>query len=120
MASNMIKGAFALEAPIKVLYATTRRDSIGASVGNFFGYYNRDPVFERVGGFANLAGMALGGYISYKIVKKKDFSLTKGLIYAFVPLMYYPVLGSTDFPFAPIIISILDIGISIIIYKSTL
>jgi hypothetical protein len=120
MASNMIKGAFALEAPIKVLYATTRRDSIGSSVGTFFGYYNRDPVFERLGGFANLAGMALGGYISYKIVKKKDFSLTEGIIYAFVPLMYYPALGSTDFPFAPIITSILDIGISIIIYKSTL
>jgi len=119
MASNMIKGAFALEAPIKVLYATTRRDFSGASAGNFFGYYNLDPVFERVGGFANLAGMALGGYLSYKIVKKEDFSLTKGIIYAFVPLMYYPVLGSTDFPFAPIIISILDIGISIIIYKST-
>jgi hypothetical protein len=120
MASNMIKCAFALEAPIKVLYATTRRDFSGSSAGTFFGYYNRDPVFERLGGFANLAGMALGGYLSYKIVKKKDFSLTKGIIYAFVPLMYYPVLGSTDFPFAPIIISILDIGISIIIYKSTL
>jgi hypothetical protein len=120
IASNTIKGAFALEAPIKVLYATTRRDSIGASVGTFFGYYNRDPVFERVGGFANLAGTALGGYLSYKIIKKEDFSLTKGIIYAVVPLMYYPVLGSTDSPFAPIIISILDIGISIIIYKSTL
>jgi len=118
IASNTIKGAFALEAPIKVLYATTHRDSIGALVG--FGYYNRDPVFERVGGFANLAGMALGGYLSYKIVKKEDFSLTKGIIYAVVPLMFYPALGSTDSPFAPIITSILDIGISIIIYKSTL
>jgi hypothetical protein len=116
MASNMIKGAFALEAPIKVLYATTRRDSNGAPVGTFFGYYNRDPVFERLGGFANLAGMALGGYISYKIVKKKDFSLTKGIAYAVVPLMYYPVLGSMESSFAPIMTTILDIGISIIIY----
>jgi hypothetical protein len=116
MASNMIRGAFALEAPIKVLYASTRRD-FG---GTFFGYYNRDPVFERVGGFANLAGMALGGYLSYKIVKKKDFSLTTGIIYAFVPLMYYPALGPMENPFAPIITSILDIGILIIIYKSTL
>jgi hypothetical protein len=55
-----------------------------------------------VGGFANLAGMALGGYISYKIVKKKDFSLTKGLIYAFVPLMYYHALGPMETHFAPI------------------
>jgi hypothetical protein len=116
MASNMIKGAFVLEAPIKVLYATTRRDF----TGTFFGYYNRDPVFERVGGFANLAGMALGGYLSYKIVKKKDFSLTKGIIYAVVPLMYYPALGPVESPFTPIMTSILDIVFSIIIYESAL
>ena len=114
IASNIAKGAFVLESPIRLLYSLTHEDFVEASL---FGYYNRDPVFERVGGFANLAGMALGGYLSYKIVKKKDFSLTKGLIYAFVPLMYYPVLGSMDFPFAPIMTTILDIGISIIIYN---
>jgi hypothetical protein len=124
MASNMIKGAFALEAPIKVLYATTRRDSIGASVGTFFGYYNRDPVFERVGGFANLAGMALGGYLSYKIVKKKDFSLLEGLIYSAVPTLAYwaalapgYIIGPDYYRISPVVQATFDVGTSLLIYQ---
>ncbi len=120
IASNIAKGAFVLEAPIKVLYAATHRDFGGA----FFGYYNRDPVFERMGGFANLAGMALGGYLSYKIVKKKDFSLLEGLIYSAVPTLAYwaaiapgPIIGSDYYRISPVVQATFDVGTSLLIYQ---
>jgi hypothetical protein len=120
IASNIAKGAFVFEAPIKVLYAATHRDFGGA----FFGYYNRDPVFERVGGFANLAGMALGGYLSYKIVKKKDFSLLEGLIYSAVPTLAYwaalapgPIIGSDYYRISPVVQATFDVGTSLLIYQ---
>jgi hypothetical protein len=120
IASNIAKGAFVFEAPIKVLYAATHRDFGGA----FFGYYNRDPVFERVGGFANLAGMALGGYLSYKIVKKKDFSLLEGLIYSAVPTLAYwaalapgPIIGSDYYRISPVVQATFDVGASLLIYQ---
>jgi hypothetical protein len=120
IASNIVKGAFVLEAPIKVLYAVTHRDFGGA----FFGYYNRDPVFERLGGFANLAGMALGGYLSYKIVKKKDFSLLEGLIYSAVPTLAYwaatapgPIIGSDYYRISPVVQATFDVGTSLLIYQ---
>lgn len=120
IASNIAKGAFVFEAPIKVLYAVTHRDFGGA----FFGYYNRDPVFERVGGFANLAGMALGGYLSYKIVKKKDFSLLEGLIYSAVPTLAYwaaiapgPIIGSDYYRISPVVQATFDVGTSLLIYQ---
>ena len=124
IASNIVKGAFVLEAPIKVLYAVTRRDSIDAPVGTFYIYYNQDPVFERVGGFANLAGMALGGYLSYKIVKKKDFSLLEGLIYSAVPTLAYwaalapgYIIGPDYYRISPVVQATFDVGTSLLIYQ---
>jgi len=124
IASNIVKGAFVLEAPIKVLYAVTRRDSIDAPVGTFYIYYNQDPVFERVGGFANLAGMALGGYLSYKIVKKKDFSLLEGLIYSVVPTLAYwaalapgYIIGADYYRISPVVQATFDVGASFLIYQ---
>jgi hypothetical protein len=124
IASNIVKGAFVLEAPIKVLYAVTRRDSIDAPVGTFYIYYNRDPVFERLGGFANLAGMALGGYLSYKIVKKKDFSLLEGLIYSAVPTLAYwaalapgYIIGPDYYRISPVVQATFDVGASLLIYQ---
>jgi len=120
IASNVVKGAFVLEAPIKVLYAVTHRD-FGST---FFVYYNRDPVFERVGGFANLAGMALGGYLSYKIVKKKDFSLLEGLVYSAVPTLAYwaalapgYIIGPDYYRFSPVVQATFDLGASLLIYQ---
>ncbi len=126
IASNIAKGAFVLEAPIRLLYSLTHKDSIQDFVGaSLFGYYNRDPVFERVGGFANLAGMALGGYLSYKIVKKKDFSLLEGLIYSAVPTLAYwaalaPgfIIESNDYyRISPVVQATFDVGASLLIYQ---
>jgi hypothetical protein len=124
IASNIAKGAFVLEAPIRLLYSFTHKDSIQDFGGALFGYYNRDPVFERVGGFANLAGMALGGYLSYKIVKKKDFSLLEGLIYSAVPTLAYwaalspgYIIGSDYYRFSPIVQATFDVGASLLIYQ---
>jgi hypothetical protein len=121
IASNTIKGAFALEAPIRLLYSLTHEDFAGAS---FFGYYNRDPVFERLGGFVNLAGMALGGYLSYKIVKKKDFTLLEGLIYSAVPTLAYwaalapgYIIGSDYYRISPVVQATFDVGTSLLIYQ---
>jgi hypothetical protein len=121
IASNIVKGAFVLEAPIKVLYSSNHQDFVRASL---FGYYNQDPVFERLGGFANLAGMALGGYLSYKIVKKKDFSLLEGLIYSAVPTLAYwaslapgYIIGSDYYRFSPIVQATFDVGASLLIYQ---
>jgi hypothetical protein len=121
IASNISKGAFVLEAPIRLLYSLTHEDFVGASL---FGYYNRDPVFERVGGFANLAGMALGGYLSYKIVKKKDFSLLEGLIYSAVPTLAYwaalaPgfIIGEGYYRISPVVQATFDVGTSLLIYQ---
>jgi hypothetical protein len=120
IASNIAKGAFVLESPIRLLYSLTHEDFVEASL---FGYYNRDPVFERVGGFANLAGMALGGYLSYKIVKKKDFSLLEGLIYSAVPTLAYwaafaPGFIEADYyRVAPLVQATFDVGASLLIYQ---
>jgi len=120
IASNIAKGAFVFETPIRLLYSLTHEDFAGASL---FGYYNRDPVFERLGGFANLAGMALGGYLSYKIVKKKDFSLLEGLIYSAVPTLAYwaaiapgYIMGPDYYRFSPIVQATFDVGASLLIY----
>jgi len=124
MASNIAKGAFVFEAPIRLLYSLTHKDSIRDFSGALFGYYNRDPVFERVGGFANLAGMALGGYLSYKIVKKKDFSLLEGLIYSAVPTLAYwaaiapvGIIGPDYYRISPIVQATFDVGASLLIYQ---
>ncbi|MFZ8835319.1 MAG: hypothetical protein ACO2O5_14180 [Candidatus Caldipriscus sp.] len=121
IASNIAKGAFVLEAPIRLLYSLTHEDFGGASL---FGYYNRHPVFERVGGFANLAGMALGGYLSYKIVKKKDFSLLEGLIYSVVPTLAYwaalapgYIIGADYYRISPVVQATFDVGASFLIYQ---
>jgi hypothetical protein len=121
IASNIAKGAFVFEAPIRLLYSLTHKDFAGASL---FGYYNRDQVFERVGGFANLAGMALGGYISYKIVKKKDFSLLEGLIYSAVPTLAYwaslapgYIIGADYYRISPVVQATFDVGTSLLIYQ---
>jgi hypothetical protein len=121
IASNIAKGAFVLEAPIRLLYSFTHKDFAGASL---FGYYNRDPVFERLGGFANLAGMALGGYLSYKIVKKKDFSLLEGLIYSAVPTLAYwaalapgNIIGDDYYRISPVVQATFDVGASLLIYQ---
>jgi hypothetical protein len=121
IASNIAKGAFVFETPIRLLYSLTHKDFAGASL---FGYYNRDPVFERVGGFANLAGMALGGYLSYKIVKKKDFSLLEGLIYSAVPTLAYwaalapgYIIGSDYYRISPVVQATFDVGTSLLIYQ---
>jgi hypothetical protein len=121
IASNIAKGAFVLEAPIRLLYSLTHEDFVGASL---FGYYNRHPVFERVGGFANLAGMALGGYLSYKIVKKKDFSLLEGLIYSAVPTLAYwaalapgYIIGDGYYRVSPLVQATFDVSASLLIYQ---
>jgi hypothetical protein len=121
IASNIVKGAFVFEAPIRLLYSLTHEDFGGASL---LGYYNRDPVFERLGGFANLAGMALGGYLSYKIVKKKDFSLLEGLIYSAVPTLAYwaalaPgfIIGPDYYRVSPLVQATFDVGASLLIYQ---
>jgi hypothetical protein len=46
IASNISKGAFVLESPIRLLYSLTQEDFVVASL---FGYYNQHPGFERVG-----------------------------------------------------------------------
>jgi hypothetical protein len=128
IASNIAKGAFVLEAPIRLLYSLTQEDFVLTKedfvLASLFGYYNRDPVFERVGGFANLAGMALGGYLSYKIVKKKDFSLLEGLIYSAVPTLAYwaalaPVyiIGDGYYRVSPLVQATFDVGASLLIYQ---
>jgi hypothetical protein len=121
IASNIAKGAFVFEAPIRLLYSLTHEDFVRASL---FGYYNRDPVFERVGGFANLAGMALGGYLSYKIVKKKDFSLLEGLIYSVVPTLAYwaslaprYIIGPDYYRISTVVQATFDVGASLLIYQ---
>ena len=77
-----------------------------------------------MGGFANLAGMALGGYLSYKIVKKKDFSLLEGLIYSAVPTLAYwaalaPVyiIGDDYYRVSPLVQATFDVGASLLIYQ---
>ena len=121
IASNIAKGAFVFETPIRLLYSLTHENFVGASL---FGYYNRDPVFERLGGFANLAGMALGGYLSYKIVKKKDFSLLEGLIYSAVPTLAYwaatapgYIMGPDYYRVSPLVQATFDVGASLLIYQ---
>jgi hypothetical protein len=121
IASNIVKGAFVLETPIRLLYSLTHEDFVGASI---LGYYNQHPVFERLGGFANLAGMALGGYLSYKIVKKKDFSLLEGLIYSAVPTLAYwaalapvDIIGEGYYRVSPLVQATFDVGASLLIYQ---
>jgi hypothetical protein len=68
--------------------------------------------------------MALGGYLSYKIVKKKDFSLLEGLIYSAVPTLAYwaalspgYIIGSDYYRISPVVQATFDVGASLLIYQ---
>jgi len=93
----------------------------------YTGYYFDNPNLNRLGGALQLAGAAVGGYLSYKIVQKKDISLLGGLVYSMVPSLAYwaawgpmALIGTGD-PriygnFMPLIQIALDLGASYLVY----
>ncbi len=120
ISSNIAKGALILSAPIKTFYMLSKNDLSG-----FWGFYGNDPLFERIGSLANLTGMALGAYISYRIAKKKDLSLLEGLIYSTIPALAFWAAMAPSFlqeyyrdyiKISPLIQVTFDVGTSLLVY----
>ncbi len=120
ISSNIAKGALILSAPIKTFYMLSKNDLSG-----FWGFYGNDPLFGRIGSLANLTGMALGAYISYRIAKKKDLSLLEGLIYSTIPALAFWAAMAPSFlqeyyrdyiKISPLIQVTFDVGTSLLVY----